>query len=75
MSDATLRILPFTPLLFDFTMLPNLLGFLLDVLRNPVAAVGLPLTLGFLSGLTTKKAINGIWYQVRALVFDTVSQS
>ena len=75
MSDATLRILPFTPLLFDFTMLPNLPGFLLDVLRNPVAAVGLPLTLGFLSGSTTKKAINGIWYQVRALVFDTVSQS
>jgi benzodiazapine receptor len=46
-------------------MSPSLTGFLLDVPKNPVVAVGLPLTLGFLSGAGTKKAIDGIWYRVR----------
>jgi len=41
-------------------MSPNLL---FDIPRNPVLAVGLPLTLGFLSGSGTKKVINGTWYQ------------
>ena len=51
---------------FDFTMSPDLPGFLFDILRNPVAAVGIPLTLGFLSGSATKNVIRGIWYRVRA---------
>jgi len=50
--------------LFSLTMSPTLPGFLFDIPRNPVVAVGLPLTLGFLSGSGTKKVINGIWYQV-----------
>ena len=48
----------------SLTMSPTLPGFLFDIPRNPAVAVGLPLTLGFLSGSGTKKVINGIWYQV-----------
>ncbi|KAF9652190.1 TspO/MBR-related protein [Thelephora ganbajun] len=44
-------------------MSPTLPGFLFDIPRNPVVAVGLPLALGFLSGAGSKKVINSIWYQ------------
>jgi len=54
----------FLQLLLLLIMSPSLPEFLLNLPRNPVVAVGLPLTLGFLSGSRTKKAINGIWYQV-----------
>lgn len=54
----------------QFIMSPNLPGFLLDIPRNPIAAVGLPLILGFLSGARTKKVINSVWYQVRPLASE-----
>lgn len=41
--------------------LPNIL---LAIPRNPVTAVGLPLTLGFLSGSIASKGANSIWYNV-----------
>ncbi|KAF9780134.1 TspO/MBR-related protein [Thelephora terrestris] len=44
-------------------MSPSLPGFLFEVPRNPVFAVGLPIALGFLSGARTKKVIDGTWYQ------------
>ena len=56
-------------------MSPSFPGFLFDIPRNPVVAVGLPLTLGFLSGARTKKVINGAWYQVRASSSLTLSTS
>ena len=38
---------------------------LLSIARNPVTAVGLPLTSGLLSGFPTKKVVQGAWYNVR----------
>ena len=52
-------------------MSSSLPGFLLNVPRNPVVAVGLPIALGFLSGAGTKKVINGTWYKVRASSLNT----
>jgi len=66
--DGPIR--PFTLSLFDFTMSPNLPNFLFDVLRNPAVAIGLPLTLGFLSGSGTKNVIRGVWYRVRTPNFN-----
>ena len=37
---------------------------LLSIARNPVTAVGLPLTSGLLSGFPTKKVVQGAWYNV-----------
>ena len=54
-------------------MSPSLPEFLLDIPRNPVVAVGLPLALGFLSGARTKKVINGIWYKVDVPTLGTTS--
>ncbi|KXN89649.1 Translocator protein [Leucoagaricus sp. SymC.cos] len=39
--------------------IPNIL---LAIPRNPITAVGLPLTLGFLSGQPSSKATNSNWY-------------
>ncbi|KAK0206677.1 TspO/MBR-related protein [Desarmillaria ectypa] len=36
---------------------------LLDIPRNTVAAIGLPLCLGFLSGSGTAKVVKGNWYK------------
>ena len=40
---------------------------LLEAVRNPVVAVGLPLTLGWASGFPTAKVVREPWYQVRDL--------
>ncbi|QRV87329.1 tspO/MBR-related protein [Ceratobasidium sp. AG-Ba] len=45
--------------IFDRINLPPLL---LDLPRNPVVAVGIPLVLGSLSGLPTAKVVDGPWY-------------
>jgi translocator protein len=37
---------------------------LLDIPRNPIFALGIPIVLGTLSGLPTKKVIKGEWYKV-----------
>lgn len=47
--------------IFDHINLPPLL---LDLPRNPVVAVGLPIVLGTLSGFPTSKVVKGPWYQV-----------
>lgn len=41
---------------------------LLAIARNPVTAVGLPLALGTLSGLPTRKVTKGYWYQVSPML-------
>lgn len=41
---------------------------LLAIARNPVTAVGLPLALGTLSGLPTRKVTKGYWYQVSRML-------
>lgn len=41
--------------------IPNIL---LAIPRNPITAVGLPLTLGFLSGSPASKVANSNWYHV-----------
>jgi benzodiazapine receptor len=41
--------------------IPNIL---LTIPRNPVTAVGLPLTLGFFSGFTASKGASIDWYHV-----------
>ena len=43
---------------------------LLEAVRNPVVAVGLPLTLGWASGFPTAKVVREPWYQVRAYIED-----
>lgn len=43
----------------SFYPLPDVL---LSIARNPVTAVGLPLTTGLLSGFPTKKVVQGYWY-------------
>jgi hypothetical protein len=65
------HIRPLALSLFDLTMSSSLPVFLLDIPRNPAVAIGLPLTLGFLSGSGTKKVINGTWYQVCASPWNT----
>jgi hypothetical protein len=45
----------------SFINLPNVL---LDVARNPVTALGIPLVVGTLSGLPTSRVVKGYWYQV-----------
>ncbi|KAG9128212.1 hypothetical protein FRC07_002830 [Ceratobasidium sp. 392] len=45
--------------IFDRINLPPLL---LDLPRNPVVAVGIPIVLGSLSGYPTSKVVNGPWY-------------
>ena len=54
---------------------------LLDVPRNAVLAIGLPLVLGSLSGYPTSKVVNGPWYKVcegmeglSSVVSDTVAE-
>ena len=42
----------------------NFYPVFLSIARNPVTAVGLPLALGTLSGLPSRKATRGYWYQV-----------
>lgn len=37
---------------------------LLDIPRNPVFAVGIPIVLGTLSGIPTKRQVRGQWYKV-----------
>lgn len=37
---------------------------LYSIARNPITAVGLPLTLGTLSGLPTHRVVKGFWYNV-----------
>ena len=61
----------FTLLLFDFAMLPTLPNFLFDILRNSLIAIGLPLTLGLLSGSATKGTVRGIRCQVRTSTLIT----
>lgn len=43
----------------------NFSNILLEVARNPVTAVGLPLVAGTLSGLPTSNVVRGHWYTVR----------
>lgn len=50
-------------------MFPHLPNILLSIPRNPVTAVGLPLTLGFLSGSQTSKVVDSQWYKVCRGVF------
>ena len=45
-------------------MLFSLPDILLDIPRNPIFAVGIPITLGTLSGLPTRKQVKGEWYKV-----------
>jgi benzodiazapine receptor len=47
--------------IFDHINLPPLL---LDLPRNPVVAVGIPLVLGVLSGYPTANVVKGPWYTV-----------
>ncbi len=45
-------------------------SILLEIPRNPVTAVGLPLALGVLSGYPTAKVARGPWYKAgQALLF------
>jgi benzodiazapine receptor len=37
---------------------------LLSITSNPVTAVGLPVLVGMLSGLPTRKVVRGRWYNV-----------
>jgi hypothetical protein len=46
------------------TLAFNLHPILLDIPRNAVLAIGMPLVLGSLSGLPTAKVVNGPWYKV-----------
>jgi hypothetical protein len=48
----------------------NLPPILLDIPRNPVLAIGLPLVFGSLSGYPTSKVVNGPWYRVRIILFS-----
>lgn len=65
--------------LHDFTM--NFLSsfdlppILLDVPRNAVLAIGMPLVLGSLSGYPTSKVVNGPWYKVSTYDTDTNAMS
>ena len=45
-------------------MLFSLPDILLDIPRNPVFAVGIPIVLGTLSGIPAKKHVRGEWYKV-----------
>ncbi|KAH8113241.1 TspO/MBR-related protein [Phellopilus nigrolimitatus] len=44
------------------SIIDGLQGLSLSIARNPVTAVGLPLAIGTLSGLPTRKAVRGYWY-------------
>jgi len=44
-------------------------GILVDIPRNPVLAVGIPIALGTLSGFPTRKESGGVWYKVCSTVF------
>lgn len=46
----------------------NLPPILLDIPRNAVLAIGMPLVLGSLSGLPTAKVVNGPWYKVLVMI-------
>jgi translocator protein len=46
----------------------NLHPILLDIPRNAVLAIGMPLVLGTLSGLPTVKVANGPWYKVFGVI-------
>lgn len=48
--------------------LPNIL---LAIPRNPVTAVGLPLALGCLSGMSASKVENSNWYFVCLIFYDS----
>ncbi|KIJ56886.1 hypothetical protein M422DRAFT_218667 [Sphaerobolus stellatus SS14] len=41
-------------------------GFLLDIPRNPILAIGIPLALGSLSGFPTRKVAKSNWYKTLA---------
>ncbi|PBK69748.1 TspO/MBR-like protein [Armillaria solidipes] len=43
-------------------------AILLDIPRNTVAAIGLPLCLGILSGSSTAKVVRGDWYKATSLI-------
>ncbi|TFL00533.1 TspO/MBR-related protein [Pterulicium gracile] len=41
---------------------PAIPELLLNIARNPITAAGIPLTLGVLSGLPTRKVVRGQWW-------------
>lgn len=50
-------------------------AILLDIPRNTVAAIGLPLCLGILSGSLTAKVVRGDWYKASTFIRLWASQS